>query len=125
MKKVQEKIREYTKERNWDSLHPSDLAKSVSIESSELLELYQWGRKDISEIVQDKKLIQKTKDEVGDVVIYAFQLASVLGFDLGDAVEGKLKKVIQKYPADKVKQNENFVQEQKKRYRENTNLKVE
>lgn len=118
MKKVQDKIREYTKERNWDTLHPADLVKSVSIESAELLELYQWGRKDVSEIREDEQLIQKTKDEIGDVVIYAFQLASVLGFDLGDAVEGKLEKVIQKYPAEKVRNSNSFVQEQKERYRE-------
>lgn len=118
MKNLQEKIRTYAIERNWGNLHPSDLAKSVSIESAELLELYQWGRKDISEIIQDEKLIQRTKDEVGDVMIYAFQLASVLGFDLGEAVENKLQKVIQKYPADRVREDELFVQKQKEAYRE-------
>ncbi len=61
MKETQDKIREYTRERNWHTLHPADLVKSISIESAELLELYQWGRKDTSEIKQDTELIQKTK----------------------------------------------------------------
>lgn len=118
MKELQNKIREYTKERNWDTLHPADLVKSILIESAELLELYQWGREEISEIKQHTELIQKTKDEVGDVVIYAFQLASVLGFDLGEAAEDKLIKVMKKYPAEMVKRDENFVQEQRDKYRE-------
>jgi NTP pyrophosphatase (non-canonical NTP hydrolase) len=117
MKKLQEKIKEFSKERNWDALHPSDLVKSISIESAELLELYQWGRQDISKIKTDNQLLQKTRDEVGDVVLCAFQLASLLDFDLGEAVKNKLEKVIQKYPAEKVRQDNNFVQKQKEKYR--------
>lgn len=42
MKEQEDAIREYLAERGWDQLRPSDLAKSISIEAAELLELFQW-----------------------------------------------------------------------------------
>jgi len=42
MKKIENKIRNFLKERTWDDLRPSDLAKSIIIEGAELLELFQW-----------------------------------------------------------------------------------
>ena len=38
MGNVQDEILEYLAERKWDILWPADLAKSISIESAELLE---------------------------------------------------------------------------------------
>lgn len=40
MIELQEKIRKFNEERDWDQLHsPANLAKSISIEAGELLEL--------------------------------------------------------------------------------------
>ena len=37
------RIRKFTEDRNWDQFHsPANLAKSISIEASELLECFQW-----------------------------------------------------------------------------------
>lgn len=123
---MQKTILEYLKERDWDNLHPADLAKSISIESSELLELYQWGRKDISELLKDEKLVQDTKNELADVAIYCFELALMLKFDLGSAIEDKLQAVRDKYPADKVKGNDgrDFYYSRKQEYREGEDGKV-
>ena len=41
MKKYEKTIKKYLKERGWDNLRPSDVAKSISIEAAELLELFQ------------------------------------------------------------------------------------
>ena len=43
MKKLEQEIKTYLIERGWDNLKPADLAKSISIESAELLELFQWN----------------------------------------------------------------------------------
>ncbi len=37
-------IEKFNKERDWDQFHsPSNLAKSICIEASELLECFQWN----------------------------------------------------------------------------------
>ena len=44
MKELQEKIRIFNEERDWDQFHsPENLAKSISIEAGELLECFQWN----------------------------------------------------------------------------------
>lgn len=40
MKNYEKKIRKYLEERSWNDLSPADIAKSISIESAELLELF-------------------------------------------------------------------------------------
>lgn len=43
MKELQDKIEKFNEERDWDQFHsPENLAKSISIESGELLECFQW-----------------------------------------------------------------------------------
>ena len=44
---LKEKINKFTKDRDWEQFHtPSNLAKSISIEASELLECFQWSDTD-------------------------------------------------------------------------------
>ena len=46
MKNTIEKILKFTHDRDWDQFHsPENLAKSISIESGELLECFQWDSK--------------------------------------------------------------------------------
>jgi len=61
---------------------PKNLAISISIEASEILEYFQWG-----ETIQDKKSFS---NELADVALYLFQLASITGIDLEQAIEAKL-----------------------------------
>jgi len=62
---------------------PRNLAISLVLESSEVLELFQWGDKpsDPDELA----------GELADVMLYLLQIASISGIDLGDAVMEKLK----------------------------------
>jgi hypothetical protein len=41
VKELETKIKKYLTERGWNTLRPSDIAKSIAIESGELLELFQ------------------------------------------------------------------------------------
>lgn len=86
-------LRTFVAERNWDHFHtPENLAKSIAIEASELLELYQWT---------DNPDQQKVEDELADVVTYCIHLANRLGVDLDDIVMAKLEKTQRKYPVER------------------------
>ena len=67
---TQETINEVLKfrdDRNWKQFHnPKDLAISISLEASELLEVFQWSATDV---VCENKL-EKIKEELADVVNY-------------------------------------------------------
>lgn len=97
MKNAREKILQFSKDRDWEQFHtPENLAKSISIESAELLECFQWN-----ENFEHDKVV----DELADIVNYCVLLASKLDVDLEDIVLNKLKKNELKYPVDKAKGN--------------------
>lgn len=90
----------FVHERNWEQFHnPKDLALSLSLEASELLELFQW--KTSEEAVEKNR--EKMKDELADVIVYAIDFASVLGFDLNEIIQAKMAKNRLKYPVEKAK----------------------
>lgn len=99
MKKYEKQIREYLMERGWDNLRPGDIAKSISIESAELLELFQWTNQTLEEVKNDKEKLEKIKKELADVLTYCFDMSVLLGFDTGKILLEKLEKVKEKYPA--------------------------
>lgn len=97
MKYLEEEISKYLKERKWDNLRPSDVAKSISIESAELLELFQWSSLTIDETKQDERLLSEIKKELADVFIYALDMAVILNLDTEQIIREKLKQVRKKY----------------------------
>ncbi len=99
MKKYEQIIKKYLKERHWDNLRPGDIAKSISIESAELLEIFQWTNQSIDEVKKDKEKIEQIKNELADVLTYCFEMSVLLGLDTEKLWMDKLKKVKKKYPA--------------------------
>ncbi|MDQ5948952.1 MAG: hypothetical protein QG589_77 [Patescibacteria group bacterium] len=99
MKKYEKAIKDYLVERSWDDLRPADLAKSISIESAELLELFQWTNQSLTEVKKDKEKLDQIKKELADVLLYCFDMSVLLGLDTGKILLDKLEKVKQKYPA--------------------------
>jgi NTP pyrophosphatase (non-canonical NTP hydrolase) len=86
-------LRQFVAERNWQQFHtPENLAKSISIESAELLELFQWS---------DPSNIDEVKDELADVLTYCMLLADKYDLDFEKIVIEKLEKTRSKYPVDK------------------------
>ena len=84
--------------RNWRQFHtPKDLAISMSLEASELLELFQWSGGDL-ECVQNR---DKLKEELADVLSYCILMADVCGFDLDEIMNEKVSKNETKYPVEK------------------------
>jgi len=93
-KEVLERIRQFTKERNWEQYHTGvNLAKSLIIEAAELLELYQWS--------EETEKTEALKEEIGDVLIYAIMLADHYGFNVDQIILEKMEKNERKYPVSK------------------------
>jgi len=67
---------------------PSVLALSISIEATELLEIFQWKVQD--EV--DSEMKRKIQEELVDVMIYCLSLANAMGFDVATIVCEKIKK---------------------------------
>ena len=73
MKNIIKKISEFNKERDWDKFHsPENLAKSIAIESGELLECFQWNNN------YDKK---EVCEELADVFTYCIMMADKIEVD--------------------------------------------
>lgn len=106
MKDQEAAIRTYLVERGWDQLRPGDLAKSISIEAAELLELFQWTNPSLEEVKQDPKKLEAIKKELADVLIYSLDMSVLLGLDTADIIQKKLEQVKAKYPAEMFKNRE-------------------
>lgn len=86
-------LRQFVAERNWQQFHtPENLAKSISIESAELLELFQWSA---------PADIEDVRGELADVLTYCILLADKYDLDIEKIVLEKLEKTKAKYPVDK------------------------
>ena len=87
-------------DREWKKFHnPKDLAISLSLEASELLEIFQWSGSDTS---SDGKL-EKIKEELADVLNYSILLADACNIDMDEIIRNKLVVNDKKYPVDKAK----------------------
>ena len=95
MKSTIDKINKFRDDRDWRKFHnEKDLAISISLEASELLELFQWKQ---SEEVTTNSL-ERIKEELADVLIYSMMLADNLQLDIEQIIEEKLEKNKAKYP---------------------------
>lgn len=83
--------------RDWKQFHnPKDLAISLSLEASELLECFQWSGTDLS----GSKKKADIRAELADVLIYAIYIADTMEIDIPDAISQKLEKNGAKYPVE-------------------------
>lgn len=96
MREIIKQIEEFNKERDWDQFHsPENLAKSIAIESGELLECFQWN--------SDNYNKEEVCEELADVFTYCIQMAMKLGVDPEEIILKKLEKTKKKYPVEKAK----------------------
>lgn len=106
LERVLEKITEFSTQRDWDQFHSiKNLTMALSVESSELVEIYQWISEEESNDKTNTKLITKTQDEVADIFIYLLKIADKLDINLEHAVYAKLEQNALKYPLEKSKGN--------------------
>jgi len=99
-KETVNKVLKFRDDRDWKQFHdPKDLAISISLEASELLEIFQWSRDDV--YCLDK--IDKIKEELANVVNYCILMADACNLDLDKIITDKIKLNAAKYPVDKAK----------------------
>ena len=102
MDHLTDKVNQFRDERDWRQFHnEKDLAISISLEASELLEIFQWQS---SQEAIDQNLTH-IKEELADVLIYALMFADNLDLDIDEIISDKLAKNAQKYPSSKSKGN--------------------
>lgn len=99
IKEIMEKIVRFTEDRDWDQFHNGkDLALALSIEAAELNELYLWKK-------PEEVNVGKVKEELADILNYAFLIADKYNFDVKQIILDKLERNALKYPVDKAKGN--------------------
>lgn len=89
------RINKFHDDHKWRQFHNAkDLALSISIESAELLELFQWTTAEKG--VENN--YESIEEELADILIYCYTLAEKLGMDIDEIIEKKLIKNLKKYP---------------------------
>jgi NTP pyrophosphatase (non-canonical NTP hydrolase) len=88
IKTLERAMHDFVRSKGWydpDSKRPQtprNLAISLVLEASEILEHFQWG--------DEIKNKADFAGELADAMLYLLQLASITGIDLGEAVMAKL-----------------------------------
>ena len=97
IERILDELRVFNQERDWDQFHNGkDLAIGLSVEASELLEAFLWKA---SEDVNPDKI----REELADVLNYAFQIADKYNLDIQEIMLEKIRKNAAKYPVEKAK----------------------
>jgi len=100
---LKDAVAAFARERDWRKYHtPKNLSASIAIEAAELMEVFQWLTPEESERVgEHRERLQATREELADVLLYALNLAGVLGIDVTAAVLEKLERNRAKYPVER------------------------
>ena len=106
IKDIQKQLADFADERDWDQFHnPKNLAMALSVEASELVEIFQWLTPEQAEEIMDSSQSDHVKEEVADVMIYLLRLADKLDIDLESIVNDKIVQNGKKYPVNLSKGN--------------------
>ena len=100
VERLKRQVSDFRDARDWLRYDtPRSLAISISIEAAELLEHFQWKTNELMrEALTDQAKREAISDELADVMIYCLGFSDVLGIDVSDAIESKLRKTSEKYP---------------------------
>ena len=106
IEKLQNFLRQVAGQRQWDQFHtPKNLSMALSVEASELVEIFQWLTPDESIAIVNTTQYESVKDEVADIAIYLLRICDKLDINLEECIYQKMEKNIKKYPVDKAKGN--------------------
>jgi len=95
------RVQGFVDEREWQKYHkPKNLAMSIAIEASELMELFQWDNE--SDTIPEEKLLS-LGDELADIMVYCLSMANTVNIDVSQAIMGKIAKNEHKYPVEQFK----------------------
>ena len=93
IKNIQKQLSDFADERDWDQFHnPKNLAMALSVEASELVEIFQWLTPEQAEAIMSSNEGEHVKEEMADIMIYLIRMADKLNVDLEKAVADKIIK---------------------------------
>ncbi|MEV2246418.1 nucleotide pyrophosphohydrolase [Streptomyces sp. NPDC049970] len=97
---LQRRLADFSASRAWEPYHtPKNLVAALSVEASELLEIFQWLTPEQSaRVMDDPDTAFRVKDEVADVLAYLLQFCEVLGVDALAALAAKIDRNEARFP---------------------------
>ena len=89
--------------RKWKQFHNAkDMAISLSLEASEVLEHFQWkSKEEIEQYIKTHK--EHISEELADVFYWVLLMSHDMKIDIINALSKKMKKNAEKYPVKKAK----------------------
>lgn len=94
------RIKKFCDDRDWSQFHdPKNLAISLNLEASEVLELYQWTKD--NQLKPERA--EKINEELADVLYWLIMLSNHYNIDLVEALDKKMDQNEAKYPVEKAK----------------------
>ena len=103
LRELSAKVRSFAESRDWSRFHsPRNLAMALTVEAAELLELYLWCEDDGPQPLPPQRR-PRVADEAADVLICLLNFCDRADIDLAAAMEAKLERAAEKYPADRVR----------------------
>ncbi|GGX27074.1 nucleotide pyrophosphohydrolase [Streptomyces chryseus] len=97
---LQRRLAEFAAARGWEPYHtPKNLAVALSVEASELVEIFQWLTPEQSAgVMEDPRSAHRVADEVADVLAYLLQFSEVLGIDVLEVLAAKIDRNELRFP---------------------------
>ncbi|MET7384301.1 nucleotide pyrophosphohydrolase [Streptomyces sp. NPDC005529] len=98
---LQRRLADFAAARNWQPYHtPKNLVAALSVEASELVEIFQWlTPEESARVMDDAERAHRVRDEVADVLAYLLQFCEVLGVDPLAALDAKIDRNELRFPA--------------------------
>ncbi|MBY9011960.1 MAG: nucleotide pyrophosphohydrolase [Candidatus Lokiarchaeota archaeon] len=91
-------VQKFVRDRNWTKFHtPKNLIQALSIEVSELSEIFLFKDISLGTIKSDKHVLENISDEIADVFIYLVSLVNSMNLDLTEIFSTKMEKNKDKY----------------------------
>lgn len=100
---IKEHVAAMVNEREWNEFHTlKNLSMNLSVEATELMELFLWCDSDKAlDVLKEKR--QAVEYELADVIIAAVAFANAAGIDIASAFQEKIEEVKAKYPVELAK----------------------
>jgi NTP pyrophosphatase (non-canonical NTP hydrolase) len=97
---LRRRLVDFAAARNWEPFHtPKNLAVALSVEASELLEIFQWLTPDqAAAVMDDADTAHRVRDEVADVLAYLLQFCEASGVDPLAALDAKIDRNELRFP---------------------------
>ena len=94
------RLEKFAEARDWEKFHtPKNLAMALSVEVSELSEIFQWmTAEESSRVMSDQKVADAVRDELADITLYLVRLSAILKVDLMAEANNKIDRNEKRFP---------------------------